>query len=446
MTNSIDIKEAATPHEIQRIFDLQQAHQWTQRLSTADDRKSTLTRLRAAIDARTDDLIQALADDLGMPASFAAYEVSAVLTKIDDTISHLSGWMKPTPVDNPKVAASAHVRWESRGVVLLFSPWNVPVRLLFEPLVAIIAAGNTAIVKPNEVAPASSTIAAQIISEVFIEQHIAVVEGGIAIAQALLELPFDHIFLTGSPNVGRQVMAAAAKHLSSVTLELGGKCPTIIGADADFDSVVKQLTYGKMLNNGQICLSVDYVLVPNSRLDEFVEKFRASLQADFFEDGKYVFGRTSRVVNTANFRRLKALLDNATATGATVSFGGHVDEERLFIEPTILTNVNKDADVLSEEIFGPIVPVVGYDNLDEAIAHVQAGTRPLGLYVFSNDEKTIDRVISETSSGGVTVNGWGTHYLEDELPFGGVGTSGMGRYHGIDGFRELSHGRAVAFA
>lgn len=440
-----DSHVTASREEIQRIFDLQRRTQWNARKSTAAQRKETLLRLREALTARTDDIVKALAEDMGRPADVAAMEVFQPIRKIDETIKHLDDWMTPTPVTDLVQASSAVIRWEPRGVVLLFGPWNFPISLVFEPLVALLAAGNTAIVKPNEVAPASSRVTAEIIREVFDEREVAVVEGGIDAAEALLELPFDHIFLTGSPKVGRAVMAAAAKNLSSVTLELGGKSPAILDATADLDAVVEQLGIATTVNSGQVCLSVDYILVPNKLRDELVLKLSTFFKNVFYADGVYQAARNSRIVNVANFKRLKGYLDDAVERGATVAFGGQAYEEALVIEPTILTDVPADADVLTNEIFGPIVPIVGYDDIDNVIGHIRGGTKPLAMFIFSKDNQFVEQVLENTSSGGVTVNGWAVHYWEDALPFGGVGDSGMGRYHGIAGFREFSHGRAVAF-
>lgn len=430
---------------IQRVFDLQRHNQWSARKTTAEQRKQILLRLREALTARTDDIVKALAEDMGRPTNVAALEVFQPIRKIDETIKHLDEWMAPTPVNDLVQASSAVIRWEPRGVVLLFGPWNFPISLVFEPLVAILAAGNTVIVKPNEVAPASSHIAAEIIRDVFDEREVAVIEGGVDVAEALLQLPFDHVFLTGSPKVGRAVMAAAAKNLASVTLELGGKSPAIIDVNTDLDPVVEQLGIAATINSGQVCLSVDYILVPNKLRDELVTKLSAFFRNAFYVDGVYQASRNSRIVNEANFKRLKGYLDDAVERGAVVEFGGQVNEETLVIEPTILIDVPAEADILSEEIFGPIVPVVGYDDVEEVVGHTRGGTKPLAMFIFSKDDKFVEYVLENTSSGGVTVNGWAVHYWEDALPFGGVGDSGMGRYHGIAGFQELSHGRAVAF-
>lgn len=445
MTLQLPTAPITTQSEIEQLFAAQRSHQWVLRASSAEDRKRRLGKLRAALLAHSDDIAAALYSDMGRPQELAAMEVAMPVGKIDEVILHLDEWMEPTPVTDLAQASSAVIRWEARGVVLLFAPWNFPISLLFEPLIAIIAAGNTAIVKPNEVTPASSAIAATIIREVFDEREVAVVEGGIEQSEALLELPFDHIFLTGSPRVGRTVMAAAAKNLSSVTLELGGKSPVIVDETTDFETAIPQFGIAKMLNGGQVCLSADYILVPASRRDQLVAQLSGFFTAAFYADGAYQVASNSRIVNRGNFDRLKGYLDDAVERGATVAFGGKVDEDALSIEPTILIDVPADSSILSQEIFGPLLPVIAYDSADDVIEHVRGGTKPLAMYVYSSDGTFIERILTETSSGGVSVNGWATHYWEDSLPFGGVGDSGMGRYHGIEGFRELSHARAVAF-
>ncbi|MCP3730316.1 aldehyde dehydrogenase family protein [Sphingomonas sp. MG17] len=430
-----------------RAFAAQKAHSWDLRKSSAAERIVRLQRLRASLVAHREDLAQALNQDLGRPVATGGYvETEGVLLYIDHTIANLEAWMAPTTVEDLSVAGSAYIRYESRGVVLLFGAWNFPVTLLFEPLVAIISAGNTAIVKPNEVTPAVSALTAKILRETFEEREVAVFEGDPTVSNALLELPVDHIFFTGSPAVGRTVMTAVAKHLASVTLELGGKSPLIIDDAYDLDAAMPSLLYGKYFNDGQVCISPDYLLVPNDRIDAFVEKFKAAIQGMFYPDGKYLPERNTHIVNARGFDRIEGYIKDAVERGARIAFGGGTDREKLLIEPTVLVNVPAGSAVLENEIFGPVLPVVGYDDPDEAIAFIRARTKPLSLYIYSDDDAFVTRIVENTTAGGTTVNGWADHFLEQSLPFGGVGDSGMGAYHGIFGFRELSHARAVAFA
>ncbi|GGF28890.1 hypothetical protein GCM10011518_42730 [Flavobacterium limi] len=354
--------------------------------------------------------------------------------------------MAPTKVEELAIAKSAYIRYESRGVVLLFGAWNFPVTLLFEPLVSIIATGNTAIVKTNEVSAAVAAVGSKILEEVFDEKDVAVFDGDPSVSTALLELPVDHIFFTGSPAVGRVVMAAAAKHLASVTLELGGKSPLIIDDKYDINEAMPSLIFGKYLNDGQVCTSPDYLLVPNNRIEEFVEIFKQNITGMFYSDGNYLPESNTHIVNERGFDRIKSYIDDAVERGATIAFGGNSNRDTLTIEPSILLNVSEGSAVLENEIFGPVLPVVGYDDPTEAVSFIQSQTKPLALYIYSDNEGFVNQIIDNTSSGGITVNGWATHFMEQSLPFGGVGDSGMGAYHGIFGFRELSHARAVAFA
>lgn len=445
-SNNMDQLEESRK-EYKRVFNLQKKYSWELRKSTASERVATLERLRTSIIDHKDELAQALNKDLGRPVDTGGYfETDGVIHMIDNTIKNLEVWMAPTEVTELGIAKTAHIRYESRGVVLLFSAWNFPVTLLFEPLVTIISAGNTAIVKPNEVSPATAAVAAKIIKETFREEEVAVFEGNPAVSNELLELPVDHIFFTGSPSVGRIVMTAAAKHLASVTLELGGKSPLIIDKGYDLREAMPSLLMGKYLNDGQVCISPDYALVPNSRINEFVEEFKTMIQAMFYNEGKYQPESNARIVNERGFNRVKSYIDEAVEAGATIAFGGTADHEKLSIEPTLLLNVAENAAVLQNEIFGPVFPVIGYDDPSEAITIIQSKTKPLALYIYSDSEAFVNHIIENTSAGGTSVNGWGTHFMEQSLPFGGIGDSGIGSYHGIYGFRELSHARAVAFA
>ena len=443
MENSILISK----EEFSRVFNLQKKYSWELRKSTAVDRIKTLERLKASLKKHREDLAQALNKDLGRPIATGGYfETDMTIGIIDDTIAKLASWMAPTKVEELGNAESAYIRYESRGVVLLFGAWNFPVVLLFEPLVTILAAGNTAIAKPNELTPAVSSLSAKIIRETFEEHEVAVFEGDPAVANALLELPVDHIFFTGSPSVGRTVMAAAAKHLSSVTLELGGKSPLVLDEKYSIEAAMPSLLGGKYFNNGQVCISPDYALVPNSRIDDFVDAFKNAIQGMFYVDGKFQPERNAHMINERGFDRNKGYIDDAVKRGARIAFGGSSDRETLSIEPTILVNIPADADVLNDEIFGPILPIIGYDDPAEVLEIIQSKTKPLALYIYSEDQAFVNNMIDNTSSGGTSVNGWGTHFMEQSLPFGGVGASGMGSYHGVAGFRELSHERAVAFA
>jgi aldehyde dehydrogenase (NAD+) len=432
--------------EIKRVFELQRRNRTALKATTVAQRSETLLRLRAAIVARAEDADAALHADLGKPRMGAQhFEVQAVLADIDETLEHLAEWMAPQIIEpSPRFAGNeTFIMYEPRGVVLLLGPWNFPFGLTFEPLVPIIAAGNSAIVKPNELQPATSRLIAQIIRDVFDESQVAVFEGGIPVAEALQELPFDHVFFTGSPAVGKRVMAAAAQHLTSVTLELGGKCPVIVDDEFPTDQAAAIIAGSRFFNGGQICLAADYVFAPRARVGELTEALSRQIDEMFYIDGVFQPGRFSRIVDARNHARVMDSIDEARAKGATVVRGGRGDVSSLSIEPTLVLDPPAGTRLMLDEIFGPVLPIVSYDNLDDVEAQVDATGKPLAVYILSNSRAFVDEALLRTSSGGVTVNGAMTHISETRLPFGGVNSSGMGRYRGHAGFLELSNARSV---
>ncbi len=288
-----------------------------------------------------------------------------------------------------------------------------------------------------------AAIAGEIVREVFDENEVAVFEGDVSVAEALLDLPFNHIFFTGSTRVGKIVMAAAAKNLASVTLELGGKSPVIIDEGVDIEKIAADLAGAKQFNGGQACICPDYVFVPESEKDRLVEGFKASVARNLYADGAIDKQSIAQVVNEGNFARVKGMFEDAVAQGATVAVGGTLEADDLTIHPTMLTDVTPQMKILQEEIFAPVLPVMTYDNLDQVISYIEARDKPLALYVYSDNPDNVQKVLDRTSSGGVTVNGVFSHYLENNLPFGGVNGSGIGSYHGYFGFKAFSHERAV---
>jgi len=287
-------------------------------------------------------------------------------------------------------------------------------------------------------------VAAKIVREAFEEKEVALFEGGVDVATALLGLPFNHIFFTGSTRVGKLIMAAAAKHLATVTLELGGKSPVIVDEDADVKKVGGDLAAAKQFNGGQACISPDYVFIKEHQKDALVEEFRAKVRQNLYrDDGSIKKESIAQIVNAQNFGRIKKLFDDAVAKGAKIAVGGTLEEADRTIHPTLLTDVTPDMLIMQEEIFGPVVPVLTYRNIDDVIAYISSRPKPLALYIYSNSQNNIEKLLSRTSSGGVTINGFFSHYLENQLPFGGVNQSGMGSYHGVFGFRTFSHERAV---
>lgn len=432
--------------EIARIFALQQAHQWDVKASSAAVRKAKLAKLKAAIEARADEIVAAVQTDTRKPeGEIRVTEVLNILGNIQLNIDSLEEWMEPTPVTPSKNPADrAMIMYEARGVCLILGPWNFPLGLTLGPVAAAVAAGNCCMVKLTDLCPATAHVAGKIIRDVFDENEVALFEGDVSVATALLELPFNHIFFTGSPRVGKIVMAAAAKHLATVTLELGGKSPVIIDEGANIDAIAAALAGAKQFNGGQACICPDYVFVREDQKDKLVEGFKENVTKNLYDEkGALKKENIAQIVNKANFDRVKGLFDDAVAQGATVAVGGKLEEADLTVHPTMLTDVTPQMKILQEEIFAPLLPVMTYDSLDQAIGYVEAHDKPLALYVFSPNEENVQKVLDRTSSGGVTVNGVFSHYLENRLPFGGVNTSGMGSYHGYFGFKAFSHERAV---
>lgn len=433
--------------EIARLFALQETSHRAARSSSAEVRKAKLARMKDVVLAHAEEICNAIHADLGRPVAMAmSAEVRATVAEIDEAIAHLAEWMASAAVTPslPIPNAVAEIRPEARGRVLVLGPWNFPVGLVLQPIVAAIAAGNTVIAKPNELSPQSSAITTLVLREAFDETDVAVVEGDVAVAQALLDLPFDHIFFTGSPAVGRSVMAAAAQHLASVTLELGGKCPVIIDRGTDLVRIAQQVIGGRCINAGQLCLAPDHVWIHRDQGEAFLGALTTSIKAMFYtEDGHFNPGALGTIVNERNFTRVAHYIEDALNRGARVHCGGELHKEKLAIEPTVLVDVPLDAKVMVEEIFGPILPVQMFDDVEEVFAYHRTRGKPLAVYAFSPESAFIESVLANIPSGGATVNGLLLHASDLRLPFGGVNESGMGRYHGIHGFRELSHERAV---
>lgn len=432
--------------DIERVFALQRARQWEIKASTSEERKARLRKLKAAVEARGDQIVAAVRSDIRKPENeIRITEVANVVANIDRNIENLDEWMKPVEVvPSLNEHDRARIVYEARGVCLILGPWNFPLGLVLGPLAAAVAAGNCCIVKLSDLCPATARVAGEIIEEAFDESEVALFEGEVDVATALLELPFDHIFFTGSTRVGKLVMAAAAKHLATVTLELGGKSPVVVDEGADIRKVAGDLAAAKQFNGGQACISPDYVLIRQEQMDELIDGFREKVQENLYgEDGQIRKESISQIVNERNFDRVKALFDDAVAKGATVAVGGVLEETDRTIHPTLLTDVTPDMRIMQEEIFAPVVPVMTYRIFDDAVAHIAGRAKPLALYIYSDNQDNIDKVLSRTSSGGVTINGVFSHYLENRLPFGGVNQSGMGSYHGVFGFRAFSHERAV---
>jgi coniferyl-aldehyde dehydrogenase len=353
---------------------------------------------------------------------------------------------KPTPAILGLFGAKAEVRFQPKGVVGVISPWNFPVNLTFAPLAGILAAGNRAMIKPSEFTPATSELMQTMFAGAFSEEEIAVVTGGPEVGEAFSRLAFDHLIFTGATSVARHVMRAAAENLVPVTLELGGKSPVILGKSADLKVAAARVMNGKTLNAGQICLAPDYVLAPKDQVEGFVNAARASVST-MFPTIKDNPDYTS-IIAQRHYDRITGYIDDARAKGARVielkPEGEDLSQQpHRKIAPTLILDPTDDMKVMQEEIFGPVLPVKSYETLDEALAYVNGRDRPLGLYYFGDDPAEREEVLSRTTAGGVTVNDVVMHVAQEDLPFGGVGPSGMGSYHGVDGFREFSHRKAI---
>lgn len=433
---------------IHRIFAMQQANRYRIANTGAKERIIKLKALLNLIHRRKEHIYQALYADFQKPSpEVDITEIYAVATEIKHAIRHLKKWMKPKKV-RPTLATlttSSYIRYEPRGVVLIISPWNFPFNLTFGPLVSAVAAGNCIMVKPSEYSPNTSHLMREMAGELFPENEVAFFEGDKEVSAELLKKPFDHIFFTGSPEVGKIVMKAAAEHLTTVTLELGGKSPVIVDETARIGEAAQKIALGKYLNNGQACIAPDYMFIHQSKFTEFIARFKQQIQAYYgeTEEDRRTTPDYARIISDRHHARLVKMIEEAVLQGAKVEIGGKNDPQDRYLAPTVLSGVASDMAVMREEIFGPLFPVIPYQNLDEVLNTINGGPKPLALYVFSRSRKNIRRILSHTSAGGTCINEVMLHFLHVNLPFGGVNNSGFGNSHGFFGFRAFSHERAV---
>lgn len=432
---------------IQTIFAAQQQRALALRSSTADERIAKLKRLRALMFERREDIYAACHADFAKPASEVEIsEILPVVAEAHHAMLSLKRWMKPDR-KRPTLlmfGTSAEVRYEPKGVCLIISPWNYPINLSFGPLVSAIAAGNTVILKPSEMTPNCAKLMQEFVDELFDEDEVAVVQGAVQTSQDLLAQPFDHIFFTGSPAVGRLVMGAAAKHLTSVTLELGGKSPVVVDKSADLKQAATTLIWAKFANNGQTCIAPDYVYVHNDVKQDFATACQDALtrlygKAEAMADNPDY----CRIVNQKHYERVRGLLDDAIANGARELTQATPANDDRYLAPVVLTDVAHDSRIMEEEIFGPLMPILGFDDIEQPIATINAKPKPLALYVYAKDNAVVDSVLTRTSAGGTCVNQAMLHFLHGEMPFGGVNNSGLGSSHGHYGFKAFSHERGV---
>ena len=433
--------------EIRRLFDLQAASRWTVSRSTAAERRKRLQRFKAALHRHRPALADGIRRDFGRSAEESEFiEFHPIFEELNHVIASLGEWMRPEPVESTLLLAdtASEIRWEAKGQILVLAPWNYPLFLTIGPVIGAIAAGNVVIVKPSEKVPETNRALRALLTETFPESEVAMVEGDVPVAEALLDLPFDHIFFTGSTRVGKVVMAAAAKHLASVTLELGGKSPALVAPDAHVARAAGAIAWGRFVNAGQTCIAPDYALVQEAHLTPFLDGLRAALERSYGPESGWSTNRDfARLVDPVAFARVKGLLDDAVRRGAKVVVGGEANPTERYLAPTVLIDVPDDAPLLQEEIFGPLLPVVTYRALEDALEYIRRRPKPLALYVFSRSGSTVEETLEGTTSGGVCVNNTLLHLANPRLPFGGVGPSGIGNYHGRAGFRAFSHERAV---
>jgi coniferyl-aldehyde dehydrogenase len=438
---------------MQAILERQKAAHLRDGPPTAEQRIERLDRCIALLVDNREAIETALNTDFGSRSrdATALTDVSGSIGPLKHAREHLRKWMRPekrktTPAILGLFGAKAEVRFQPKGVVGIISPWNFPVNLTFAPLAGVLAAGNRAMIKPSEFTPATSELMATMFGGAFSPEEIAVIAGGPEVGQAFSGLAFDHLVFTGATSIARHVMKAAAENLVPLTLELGGKSPVILSESADYATAAARIMNGKTLNAGQICLAPDYVLAPEGKLETFIEEARGSV-ARMFPTIKDNPDYTA-IIAQRHFDRITSYVDDARAKGARIielkpEGEDLTQQEHRKIAPTLIIDPTDDMKVMQEEIFGPVLPVKTYKGVDEAIAYVNAHDRPLGLYYFGTDDAEREKVLTGTTAGGVTVNDVVFHVAQEDLPFGGVGPAGMGSYHGVDGFREFSHRKAI---
>lgn len=425
---------------IDGIYEAQRKHFAAGHTLPQSAREDALRSLLHAIETKEKLIIDALHADLHKSTAEAYLtEVGFSTGEIKHALRHLGRWMKPDTSLSPLAAAPSRsrVHHQPLGMNLIIAPWNYPVQLAFAPLAGALAAGNVALVKPSELAPASSAVCAEIVREAFAEEHVALLEGGVDTSRALLARRWDHIFFTGGTNIGRIVAKAGAEHLSRVTLELGGKSPTIVTASADLDVAARRIVFGKCVNAGQTCVAPDYLLVEASVHDGLVSRMKTAI-ADFYGEDPQASPDLGRIINEHHFLRLLRLIDPDK-----VVIGGTHDQAERYIAPTLMTDVTMEDVIMQEEVFGPILPIMRIDSLDEAIAIIARRPNPLALYLFTKSAEDERRVIERVSFGGGCINNTIMHLTDPKLPFGGIGESGMGAYHGRDSFEVFSHRKSI---
>ena len=433
--------------EIDNVLKIQRIHALSLRNSDYRQRLAVLDRFEKVFRASYGDMHRAASADFSKSEAEVDFtEIFTVLTELKHIRKNLKSWMKSRKAASAitMFGTSAKTIFEPRGVCLVVSPWNYPFNLTFCPMILAIAAGNTVIIKPSELTPNMSQVICDIVAKAFVKEEVAAFQGDAKTASYLTSLPVDHIFFTGSPAVGRRVMAAAANNLTSVTLELGGKSPVIIDRTANLKKAAGDIVFGKFMNNGQTCIAPDYIYVEEAVKETFVEEIKKSIAQQY---GPFDLLATNsdycRIVNDLHFGRLRRLLDDALEQGGTVIVGGKSDSETKLIEPTVIEGMSESSMIMQEEIFGPILPLIAFTDIDQILNEINSKPKPLALYVFSNEQVTQDKVIQRTSAGDSCINQIAIHFMHPNLPFGGVNNSGLGKTGGRWGFEAFSHQRSV---
>ncbi|RNC29095.1 MAG: Aldehyde dehydrogenase [Candidatus Dichloromethanomonas elyunquensis] len=434
--------------EILKVFQRQQENSRSVAATSYQVRIKKLERLLECVVKNRDRIKEAIYSDFRKPPEEVDLtEVYPLVSEVRHIIKNLKTWLKPVRVPNSLATPGTRCRvtYQPKGICLVISPWNYPFQLAMGPLVNAIAAGNCVIVKPSEFSPHTSTLIKELLNEVFELQEVAVFTGDQQVARQLLQLPFNHIYFTGSPSVGKIVMAEAAKNLSSVTLELGGKSPVVVN-NTDLQGAVEKIIWGKLINAGQTCIAPDYVLLPRNKLQEFISRAKESIVQRYGDLERISENRDyCRIINQRHFLRLKKMVNEAVDRGGKLDFGGIMREEDLYVSPTLISDPPLTSILMQEEIFGPVLPVITYEKLTEALETIHARPRPLVLYIFSSDQGFIRDILENTHSGDAVINNVVMHFANVNLPFGGINNSGIGKSHGVYGFKEFSHMRSVMY-
>lgn len=443
----VEVSPNTATDEIQRIYQLQKSNIAIVAKSTVKERLSKIRLLRQEILKHRVELQQAMYADYNKPASEVDIaEILVMLNEIGLVLKKLKGWISKRRVGTPwfLFGANSYIQYEPKGHVLVISPWNFPIHLTLMPLLHSYAAGNVTLIKPSEYTPYTTVVVKKIIQNVFTEKEAAILEGDASVSTYLLAQKFNHIFFTGSPAVGKLVMQAAAPHLCSVTLELGGKSPLIIDGSADLLAACRFAATTKLINSGQFCISPDYVFIQEGIKDKFIAGFIQQLEYKFGSTpSELLNGNYSLMVNGKQLQRVKSILDDALQQGAKLEYGGVVRPEQEFIGPTILSGITEEMRICTEEIFGPLLFIKTFKDIQEVIDHINSGDTPLSVYLFSRTLHIKQRVRREVRTGGLTINSMGIHYYNFNLPFGGFNHSGIGKSHGFWSFSEFSNAKAV---